>query len=444
MSAPLDVAFVGAGLCASRVVVGLAALGAGAATTRPRELGIALFDKAGAFGRGIPYGLRSERRGLLIEDLAGTRCPEFTDWLAANPAALESLGEAPDADDRAWFARNREAIRAREFAGLFIPRHVFGSFSAQTLEASLARAADTRLFTTQRLREDICRLERGSHDDFLLTAASGARWRARRVVLAPGSIPRRDQFFPAPDAATARSYFSDSEFCGSFALGASLDAYATHVPRGPLRLAIIGAAASAIESLYTALTHPAIGPRLTRVVTLSPSGMLPGGLRDPSQPEAPVSPWAKLRGSARDYVEAARTALAAGLLGIVPARISGVDRVGAAYEVRYQHPASGARATFAADLVVNCSGAGSLASTAAPLLAQLASLLPVRADGRGFVMQEDGCVHGWPGLHVVGPLLNEANIDTHVESISAAFRAGERVAGQLFAALELTRAACAR
>ena len=120
-----DLAIVGMGLSGSRALIELIArLGQGPRPERPLE--ILLFDRAGEFGRGIPYGSRSDRRAMLIEDLRDTRCPEFLDWVRANPAELAHLREGSD-DDRAWHARNAGAIDARDFDPLYLPRHVFGS-----------------------------------------------------------------------------------------------------------------------------------------------------------------------------------------------------------------------------------------------------------------------------------------------------------------------------
>jgi hypothetical protein len=162
---------------------------------------------------------------------------------------------------------------------------------------------------------------------------------------------------------------------------------------GEVRLAIIGAAASAIESLYCAMHHGAFSRRIVNVTTLSGSGMLPGGLRGAG--DAPVSEYALLRTSAADYLDTARALLEDGRLAILSGRMSSIRAHDGALRIEADRPPDGARLVIDADLVINCSGAGRVQSTPSRLLRNLARKLALRREGRGFAMREDHSLLDW-------------------------------------------------
>jgi len=422
-----DLAIVGMGLSGSRALVELiAALGQRPRPGRPLE--ILLFDRAGEFGRGIPYGTHSDRRAMLIEDLRDTRCPEFLEWVRANPAELAQL-HAGDADDRGWHARNEAAIEARDFEALYLPRHVFGTFSARMLEAAIEAGTAQGLVRVTRRVEEVVDITRVAAAGIELETATGEQVPAARVLLAVGSIPRHDAHQAMLDGKWRHRYLADTDFCGSFALRNAFDRFQRETPRGEIRLAIIGAAASAIESLYCAMHHGPFSERIASVTTLSGSGMLPGGLRGAG--DAPVSEYARVRTSAADYVHTARQLLDHGRLGILAARMGSIRAHEQALRIEAERAQDGSHVVVDADLVINCSGAGRVQSTPSRLLRNLARKLTLRREGRGFAMREDHSLLDWPQVHLAGPLLNGGTAGSDVESISAVFRVGRELGATL-------------
>jgi uncharacterized NAD(P)/FAD-binding protein YdhS len=426
----VDLAIVGAGLSGSRALVELIArLARGPRPARP--LAVLLFDRAGEFGRGIPYGARSDRRAMLIEDLHGTRCPEFLEWVRANPTELESLREGGD-DDRDWHARHAQALASGGPEALYLPRHVFGTFSVRMLETAIREGTARGLVHVVRRVEEVVDLS-STDDGCELSTASGATVQAAHALLAVGSVPRHDAWRNRLGAALAPRYVCDTDFCGSFALRQAFDRYERESPEGEVRLAIIGAAASALESLYCALHHGSFSQRIASVTTLSGSGMLPGGLRGAG--DAPVSEYARLRTSAADYVRAARALLEGGRLAILAARLHSLRAHGDALRIEAERPHDGSRVIVDADLVINCSGAGRLQSTPSRLLRNLAHKLALRREGRAFATRADHSLVQWPRVFVAGPLLNGGSAASDVESISAVFRVGRELGDTLAAAL---------
>ncbi len=431
MSETFDLAIIGAGLSGARVLIELIDRLLRNPARADAAIKIALFDRIGEFGRGIPYGSYSERSSMLIETLEATRCPQFSRWLARHPEVLENLADARNACDRDWFARNRQTISSREFSELYLPRHIFGLFSEQALAQRIDAAQRARCIHVTRYACEIDDLHAADDGHYKLFTARES-FDARHVVLSVGSIPRHDPFVADLPPSLEHKYVYDKTFCGSFLLQQALDRYAEREAVGAIRLAIVGAAASAIECLYGAVSHPKIAPRLSSITTVSRSGVLPDGLRDPKAAPAKVSAYALNRTSAKDYVEAARTLLASGQLQIIPALVRSLTSSRRELQLSITRSPEARQETICADLVLNCSGAGDLKSTPSRLLRSLAARLETRENDRGFRLREEYTIASWPKVFVAGPLLNQGTLNSHVESISACFRVGEEIGSRLF------------
>ena len=90
-------------------------------------------------------------------------------------------------------------------------------------------------------------------------------------------------------------------------------------------------------------------------------------------------------------------------------------------------------------IVVDCRGITNINATPNPLLRNLVSQrarFPIRADARGFVVDRKRDIRNTQNAFVIGPLLNEASIETHVESIRAVYQVAEQLSETL---LERTR-----
>jgi uncharacterized NAD(P)/FAD-binding protein YdhS len=429
-----DLAVVGVGLSGARVLVELAnGLGSGAGSA-PHPLRVVAFDKAGEFARGVPYGARSDRRALLIETLGQTRCPEFASWLQARPQELQRLGDSQEPDDRVWWARNKAAIADHCYEHLYFPRHLFGEFSAYVFAQAIDRAVRRDLMHLRLCTEEVTELHRLPSGSYRVVTPTG-EVESRMVLLAVGSVPRQDQFLPQPEPSFAHKYLTDDVFCGSFGLRHAFDRFVRREPEGPIRLAIIGGAASAIESLYCAMDHRFLSERIVSAVTVSFSGMLPEGIRSTDAPQCPVSDHAPHRTSADVYLRTALELIQRSRLRTLAAQVKSVRPYENALRLDILQQPNSIADTLDADLIINCSGAGDVRTTKSPLLRHLATQLTAVERGRGFRLADDCSSQEWPGVYVAGPLLNGRDLSSHVESISAVFKVAASIATSIMRAL---------
>lgn len=433
----IDLAIVGAGLSGSRVLIEIArTLLQGEIPSSPFR--IALFDKLGEFGRGVPYGSATDRHCMLIETVEQTRCPDFRQWLLTQPQRLHALEHSTHPHDRTWYARNAPQIRRGEFDTLFVPRHLFGDFNAAQLEAYAASLEAQGFIHLESHATEVANCVPDKMGGYRISTADDRHFDARVVVISVGSIPRKDRYWPALQLSHSHRYLTDQQYCGSFRLTSTLDGFSSAVPDGPIEVAVIGGAASAIESVHTILTHPHIGPRVRHVTTLSRSGLLPCGLRAPEAEDAAISPWAWHRTSAQDYVDVVRQALEQGNMSIRVAMVEAVVAHGERMSLSFTTPTGLQR--LQADLVVNCTGAGDLRTTPSLLLRNLSKQLELRENDRGFKLADEYMLKQWPGVYVAGPLLNQNSLASHVESISAVFRVAMELGPRVVNAMKASRA----
>jgi uncharacterized NAD(P)/FAD-binding protein YdhS len=252
---------------------------------------------------------------------------------------------------------------------------------------------------------------------------------ARHVVISVGSIPRFDSFY-RPTPLFQRCYLADHQFCGCFDIDAAVERYVTASPQGAIHLAVVGAAASAIESIYRIVNDPRISSRVASVIVISRSGLLPGGIRDNEVDQSNISAYALNRSSASDYVELARYLHQQGRLKVIAAQVTEVLENHDRLRVVFAKPGSAGQSLLA-DLVLNCSGGGDLLTTPSRLLKKLAQHLPTRENDRGFQMQNEYEIATWPNAWVLGPLLNHSALNSHVESINAVFHASDKLSQRL-------------
>lgn len=423
-----DLVIIGGGLSGSRLLINvLDMLLEGRSPGRP--LSIALLDRLGAFGAGIPYGTRTTRPGfLLIETVADSTPPEFQEWLRNDRSRLtRSPGDCATA---AWLEANRERIASDRIGELFVPRRLFGQFVLSELRDRVERATALGLARVAMLTADAEDVEPGSA--LRVKVAGGQSFLCQMAVLAVGCIPSVKHLVLAQYGGYVHQPYADAFENLSKAIGERGE------PSAPVDVLILGSGAAASEVVHHVAHTPTLLEVIRSIQIISVSGRLAGSAFGAPCAPGSESSTAGVRPSARDYVAAAVHLKRLGKLSVRRGMVVDARQLDSS-RLQLDILTDGERSCVAADVVLNCAGTGNLVHTNSPLLRNLAA--PTRpfkpnASRTGFVLKPDSFeVDGVDGCFVIGPLLNQPNPGTHVESIPAVYRVAEALARTIHARL---------
>jgi uncharacterized NAD(P)/FAD-binding protein YdhS len=242
-----------------------------------RPIRIFILDKGGDFGGGVPYG-NSVPTGFLCNEPVGKQhSMDFAVWLhECRDDWLGMLSASGDPAVRRWLATNAAALRTARsdpaaYAGLFVPRVVYGDFVRQKLKRALTAARATRLFEVLLRHEWVTSIERAAGNGLRLGFQGGGAVTAGLAVVAVGSPPPR----PEPQVADRPEYVHTP--CGDavarLAAGVlrSIEAWQP----APREVAILGSNACALEMMSLLDTRRRLRRGLAGVTVISRGGRLP-------------------------------------------------------------------------------------------------------------------------------------------------------------------------
>ncbi|MDO3680780.1 FAD/NAD(P)-binding protein [Paenibacillus ehimensis] len=436
-----DLVVAGGGLSGSRVVIHVLnrLLEAGKEAGQ-KPIDIVMIDRFGEFGRGIPYGKQSPSGFLLIEPAAQSTPKEFRDWLSLHYKEL--LNEGVHHEDRllqAWIFRYKEQLESGQVDGLYVPRKLFGFYIERLLRQTVQLAEERNLAKVGLITGEVTDVE-PEESGFTIRLADDSSFLGRAFVLATGCIPRSNSCGLSVDEGYIHDLYEDA-YAG---LEQAVTERVTTFGR-KLDILIAGSNASAIEAIYFLANRPKLLSAVHSINVVSSSGYLPGGVFEGEENEALTS--GGQRPSAREYIETAARFVAEGLVTATQAKIIRMD---SRADRRLSIEADGdeGKIELRADLVVNCTGAGRVNRTDSPLIRNLRARenhFKTNASLRGFQLRPntyelDGADNGF----VIGPLLNQDALETHVESILAVYRVAEELGSVLYQRLSETALASKR
>ncbi|MEC0213770.1 FAD/NAD(P)-binding protein [Paenibacillus ehimensis] len=436
-----DLVVAGGGLSGSRVVIHVLnrLLEAGKEAGQ-KPIDIVMIDRFGEFGRGIPYGKQSPSGFLLIEPAAQSTPKEFRDWLSLHYKEL--LNEGVHHEDRllqAWIFRYKEQLESGQVDGLYVPRKLFGFYIERLLRQTVQLAEERNLAKVGLITGEVTDVE-PEESGFTIRLADDSSFLGRAFVLATGCIPRSNSCGLSVDEGYIHDLYEDA-YAG---LEQAVTERVTTFGR-KLDILIAGSNASAIEAIYFLANRPKLLSAVRSINVVSSSGYLPGGVFEGEENEALTS--GGQRPSAREYIETAARFVAEGLVTATQAKIIRMD---SRADRRLSIEADGdeGKIELTADLVVNCTGAGRVNRTDSPLIRNLRARenhFKTNASLRGFQLRPnsyelDGADNGF----VIGPLLNQDALETHVESILAVYRVAEELGSVLYQRLSETALASKR
>jgi len=412
---PYDICFVGSGLSCSSVIYNLFS------NDHKESIGfkkILIIEKNDSnLWRGIPYGGIAKNEFFLIETLRQAPFPIFEEWLLNNRRRLHGLLIDNNEILHNWYGDNKDNILSGNILDIYFPRYIFGFFINEIIN-NIRNASDCG-FTIDISYAEVTDIDRHSTNKYRVTTSENIFFLSRYIVMAIGSIPKHH-------TVKSKKYFTDSEFCAVY----QYDDIAKEILAGSndQSLVIVGASASALELLYFISNNDELLLSLRNIYIISNSGRLIDGLCA-SDFDALASPDYVLMRRSSDIYRKAVSGIAEKIT-IIKARVKSVEEHGEDLSIVYSKDNSGDN-IMRSNIVINCSGSGSLDNTNSPLLNNLKEKFPVTEERRGFEVNDNNQVIGCPGFFVVGPLLNRAFSSRQVESIPAVFREAKVVAEAL-------------
>jgi uncharacterized NAD(P)/FAD-binding protein YdhS len=480
---------IGGGVACASVVLHLAERFRSQREPDVEPFEIILVDPAAETGGGDPYptGLSP---ALLLNDplpVLDATGVGFTAWLRDRHGAWwPRLLDEPDPRVVRWVRRNRAAVLAGTWDGLFLPRGLFGDFIRERV-ADAARVLAARGIALRVMAGEVRALRPRAGGGWLATVDTRPEpCPADTVVLGVGSL------LPAPPAAIAGhpAYLTYRRARDVAALTPAL----ADLPPGPEPIVVLGTSAAACEALY--LLEDAVAGN---VVALSRGGLIPDGLPSglppddrpmwtPAEPTAAALVDAVTRGLARgtaagytvvdllpavrvlfdrawellpavqrqrfvedhapryraairhistDYAAAVRRLRATGRLSVRPGEVAGIEASvapGGAGRLQVAVARNGGPAEhLTARAVLDCRGFTGVRDTDHPLVLDLLAGGAVRANPTGRGLDVDAALAAAPGLYVLGPALaGTARGGDHIwslENIPRIYALAERVAG---------------
>ncbi len=304
-----DLVIVGGGVSGSLTLLHLVREMESSGDRRPRR--IAVVDRAGDFGTGVPYGRLAHPLRLLNETGATMEMHGFAEWLVSHREDwMGGLRSADPPGFAEWLQFNSEALArgktdARALAPVYLPRSAFGSFLEGLFAATLAQAARLRTVVIDRVMDEAIAIHREEDGALRLELRDGAL-EAPAVILGLGSLPPD----PEPGVAGRGEYVADPSARSVEDLRRVFLENMDAGPGGRGRLVVLGLNAAAMELFHFIAYEPGMTERIEEICVVSTNGRVPDSRPSDQAPLFVATRLAKLArdgaGTARDLAEAAQ------------------------------------------------------------------------------------------------------------------------------------------
>lgn len=384
-----------------------------------QPLNILIFEKTENLWTGVPYGNFSRKDFFLIETLNQAKFPLFESWLKKNGSFIAGLLPENSEPINEWYKENKYKILQGDIDDVYFPRHIFGFFVRELLNFNLVRARP--FISVSYRKEEVVDIKMVNHGYEIQTDKSN--YLSEKVVLAMGSIPKFSE-------SQGNNYFSDKTFCACFDYAAIFVAIAASNDKS---LAVIGASASALELLYCISNNHDLMKEISVIHVISKSGRLLDGYTASDYSDNDAPEYVLQRRSSDVYKSSVERLKPK--LRITKGSVTTIKNRQNAIHIGYSKENGTINdRELIVDVAVNCTGSSSVDNTSSTLIKNLAKILPVTEERRGFQVNHHNEVIGFPGLFINGPLLNRNFSNRQVENIPAVFKESAIIAKQLLVA----------
>lgn len=274
------IAFIGAGIATSYTLIPFLE------NLKEEKTQLYIIDKSDDFFKGMPYGNRSGKSVLLIQDLKNfisePHRTHFKAWLDQNIGQLaeEFMANGGHLAYK-WVSKNSPIYTQGKWDDLYIPRFFFGKYISEEVLKRIERLTEEKKLEVHYIQKETTNLSRiGSI--FEITFDDRSKITVDKTVLSIGSLPYK-KLFEEPIQNTEKAlYIKEPYGVGMEENMKQIVAFVKDRQEKHLatKIAVLGANASGLEMVYKICDKLPKNAYNTSFTNLSSHGVMPDGTVD--------------------------------------------------------------------------------------------------------------------------------------------------------------------
>lgn len=278
------IAFIGSGIATSYTLISLLEkLQLNELSTKVEFL---IIEKSNDFFKGVPYGNRSGKSVLLIQDLknfiSDPQRTHFINWLNKNSERLsKEFMENGGTYASKWVKKNRPIYEKGEWDNLYVPRFFFGNYINEEVLKRTEGLIEKKRLTLKLIQKEAVRVTK-SDGDFKILFGDGSNLKTNKVVLSVGSLPYKKLYQKQIKNKANALYIKEPYGVGMEENMAQITNFIKERQNKNLitKIAVLGANASGLEIIYKICDKLPIEQYNTSFKSLSSHGVMPDGKYD--------------------------------------------------------------------------------------------------------------------------------------------------------------------
>ncbi len=248
-----------------------------------------IVDKSADFFKGMPYGDRSGKSVLLIQDLKNfisePHRTHFKNWLNQNVEGLaQEFTEHGGHYALDWVKKNSPFYNKGEWDNLYIPRFFFGKYIEQEVLQRIEKLEAKNRLSIHYIKKETVSITK-KQEEFKLVFKDGAHLLVDKVILSIGSLPYKE-LYKKPIKNDLKSLYIKEPY------GVGMEENMSQIvnfvktrnaKKLPTKIAVLGANASGLEMIYKICDKLPLEDYNTSFSTLSSHGVMPDGTFEPEK-----------------------------------------------------------------------------------------------------------------------------------------------------------------
>ncbi|WP_419211070.1 FAD/NAD(P)-binding protein [Maribacter sp. X9] len=277
------IAFIGAGIATSYTLIPLLE---NFDEKSDLKLELLIIDKSNDFFKGMPYGERSGKSVLLIQDLKNfitePHRAHFKNWLDQNIDELsEVFIKSGGSYAKEWVDKNSPLYQKGEWDDLYIPRFFFGEYIEQEVKKRIERLVEENRIHVKYIRKETIAITK-ENDEFTIQFEDNSKVKTDKVILSVGSLPYKKLFDAELKNKKTALYIKEPYGLGMEENMTQITTFIRERKKNnlPTKIAVLGANASGLEMIYKICDKLPMNEFDTSFKTLSSHGVMPDGSFD--------------------------------------------------------------------------------------------------------------------------------------------------------------------